>query len=76
MISNQQTEELVKKWQFRAKKQMKCADNPKTPEIGKRVMVHGAMVYFNCSEELQKLNKSNSFFSLVFGALKQKLKRP
>lgn len=45
-------EALVKAWENSACKQYECADRTADP-VGKRVMEHGATVYFNCAQALK-----------------------
>lgn len=45
---------LAETWMKRALKQFECMDRTES-EMGKRVMQHGAMVYFNCATEIQEL---------------------
>lgn len=46
--------DLVAQWEHRARKQFECADRTDDP-MGKRVMEHGATVYFNCAQELRAI---------------------
>jgi len=43
---------LAEKWENSARKQFACAIGTDDP-TGKRVMEHGATVYFNCAQELR-----------------------
>jgi len=46
--------ELVERWRKRAAKKFKDAETEKDA-MGKRLIEHGAMCYFNCSQELQEI---------------------
>jgi len=46
--------EIIKTWRKRAGRKFKDAAIEKNV-MGKRLIEHGAMCYFNCSEELQTL---------------------
>lgn len=45
---------LVLSWEHSARQQFRCSDST-SEEIGKRVMDHGAMVYFNCSQQVRSI---------------------
>ncbi len=44
--------DLIAHWEHCARKQFECAQGTDDP-MGKRVMEHGATVYFNCAQELK-----------------------
>ena len=44
--------DLAAQWEDRARKQFECAGRTNDP-MGKRVMEHGATIYFNCAQELK-----------------------
>ena len=75
LIMNRHLKQLHDKWYRLAKKQFDVAASEPT-EIGKRVMEHGAMVYFNCANELRANSNTNSFFSFFLQAFKKYAKRP
>lgn len=43
---------LIKAWEASARRQFECAARTVDP-MGKRVMEHGAFVYFNCAQALK-----------------------
>lgn len=47
-------ENLLRSWEHSAKRKFLDAEKEKDP-IGKRLIEHGAMVYFNCGRELSKI---------------------
>ena len=67
--------QLHDKWYLLAKKEFEAAASEPT-EIGRRVMEHGAMVYFNCANELRANSKTNFFLGFFFQAFKKYTKRP
>lgn len=58
MIMCKQNKELAELWLKQARKQIKCAEQKETSELGNRVMWHGAWIYFNCANELLAIRKS------------------
>ena len=75
LIMNKRLKHLHNKWYRLAKKQFDVAASEPT-EIGKRVMEHGAMVYFNCANELRANSSTNSFFGFFLQTFKKYAKRP
>ena len=75
LIMNKRLKQPHDKWYRLAKKQFDVAASEPT-EMGKRVMEHGAMVYFNCANELKVNSSANSFFSFFLQTLKKYAKRP
>lgn len=49
-----QLEKLVAVWQRRARRKFRDAAG-EDDTMGKRLIEHGAMCYFNCSQELQRV---------------------
>ncbi len=50
---------LIVDWESRARQQFECAAHTTDPK-GKRVMEHGAFVYFNCAQSLKATISLNS----------------
>jgi hypothetical protein len=46
--------ELVLRWENSARKQFECESRTADP-VGKKVMAHGATVYFNCAQAIREV---------------------
>jgi hypothetical protein len=53
-IKRSDFEKLLRSWEHSAKRKFWDAEKEKDP-MGKRLIEHGAMVYFNCGRELSKI---------------------
>ena len=53
-IKRSDIEKLLRSWEHCVKRKFWDAKKEKDP-MGKRLIEHGAMVYFNCGQELSKL---------------------
>lgn len=53
MTEAEKLEELIARWEHRARRLFYSAERETNP-MGKRLLEHGAMCYFNCATELRE----------------------